>query len=436
MPRTSTHGCAASPDHFDANARRACRPTPLPSSSPPRRAREHHELRTSFCLSTIVHRFIPQTDERSIHNPVSARLPPDPSILRVGADYYIATSTFEWWPACGCTTARPAALAADRPRADAHQPARDARQPDSGGIWAPCLSWRDGVFPPHLHQRAQPARHAQGHAQLPRHRAIHRGAPGRIRYLNSSGFDPSLFHDDDGRSWLLGVQWDHRPGHHPSRHPAAGSTTTRSGASSARVDASFPRQFRCASPRGTPPDATAGTSWSAEGGTYYEHAVTVARSRHITLRTEPASPAAHRARRRAGRVAARAVHASLVETDDGQCFWRTCAGGRSSGATMRPPSRRPTTRSMRCTARSAARPPLQNWPGMRTAGRAWRMATNARAEVGGPRPARRALPPQAELDDFDAPRFRRTGPRCVHRQASGCRSTRGRATCASSAASR
>src|SRR5665811_1316067 len=32
-------------------------------------------------------------------------------------------------------------------------------------------------------------------------------------YLNSSGFDPSLFHDEDGRKYLLSMLWDHRPGH-------------------------------------------------------------------------------------------------------------------------------------------------------------------------------------------------------------------------------
>ena len=31
-------------------------------------------------------------------------------------------------------------------------------------------------------------------------------------HLNSSGFDPSLFHDDDGRKYLVNMLWDHRPG--------------------------------------------------------------------------------------------------------------------------------------------------------------------------------------------------------------------------------
>ncbi len=29
-------------------------------------------------------------------------------------------------------------------------------------------------------------------------------------YVNSSGFDPSLFHDDDGRKWFLNMVWNHR----------------------------------------------------------------------------------------------------------------------------------------------------------------------------------------------------------------------------------
>lgn len=33
-----------------------------------------------------------------ITNPILPGFNPDPSILRVGEDYYIATSTFEWFP--------------------------------------------------------------------------------------------------------------------------------------------------------------------------------------------------------------------------------------------------------------------------------------------------------------------------------------------------
>lgn len=35
---------------------------------------------------------------KRIKNPILRGFNPDPSILRVGDDYYIATSTFEWFP--------------------------------------------------------------------------------------------------------------------------------------------------------------------------------------------------------------------------------------------------------------------------------------------------------------------------------------------------
>ena len=34
----------------------------------------------------------------NIKNPILPGFNPDPSIVRVGDDYYVATSTFEWYP--------------------------------------------------------------------------------------------------------------------------------------------------------------------------------------------------------------------------------------------------------------------------------------------------------------------------------------------------
>ena len=31
-------------------------------------------------------------------------------------------------------------------------------------------------------------------------------------YLNSSGFDPSLFHDDNGVKWLVNMKWSYQKG--------------------------------------------------------------------------------------------------------------------------------------------------------------------------------------------------------------------------------
>ncbi|MGP4046548.1 family 43 glycosylhydrolase [Streptomyces sp. 2A115] len=42
-----------------------------------------------------------------IRNPVLAGSHPDPSVLRVGSDFYLATSTFEWYPGVRlCTVPR------------------------------------------------------------------------------------------------------------------------------------------------------------------------------------------------------------------------------------------------------------------------------------------------------------------------------------------
>ena len=47
--------------------------------------------------SSVVESADPST-RAAIQNPVLRGFHPDPSILRVGGTYYLATSTFEWWP--------------------------------------------------------------------------------------------------------------------------------------------------------------------------------------------------------------------------------------------------------------------------------------------------------------------------------------------------
>ena len=76
-----------------------------------------------------------------IRNPILPGFNPDPSICWVGEDYYIATSTFEWYPGVQIHHSRDLVnwqLVA-RPLNRASQ--LDMRgNPDSCGIWAPCLS--------------------------------------------------------------------------------------------------------------------------------------------------------------------------------------------------------------------------------------------------------------------------------------------------------
>ena len=82
-----------------------------------------------------------------IVNPILPGFNPDPSICRVGEDYYIATSTFEWYPGVQIHHSRDLVnwKLVKRPLDRASQ--LDMRgNPDSCGIWAPCLSHADGRF--------------------------------------------------------------------------------------------------------------------------------------------------------------------------------------------------------------------------------------------------------------------------------------------------
>lgn len=82
-----------------------------------------------------------------VKNPVLTGFHPDPSILRVGENYYLATSTFQWFP--GVEIFHSTDLANWN---FITRPLNEKRLldmtgiPDSGGVWAPCLSYSDGIY--------------------------------------------------------------------------------------------------------------------------------------------------------------------------------------------------------------------------------------------------------------------------------------------------
>ena len=145
-----------------------------------------------------------------IVNPILPGFNPDPSICRVGGDYYIATSTFEWYP--GVQIHHSTDLVnwrlVKRPLDRAAQ--LDMRgNPDSGGIWAPCLSYADGLFwLVYTDVKRLDGNFKDGHNYIVTAPSIE-GPWSDPVHVNSSGFDPSLFHDDDGRKWFLNMVWNH-----------------------------------------------------------------------------------------------------------------------------------------------------------------------------------------------------------------------------------
>ncbi len=268
----------------------------------------------------------------TIRNPILPGFNPDPSILRVEDDYYIATSTFEWYPGVQIHHSRDLVhwRLLTRPLRRASQ-LNMLGDPDSCGIWAPCLTFDNGLFYLVYTDVKRYGRTTQGASVGASLRDLHNFVVTSPRidgewsdpvYLNSSGFDPSLFHDEDGKKYLVNMLWDHRPGH----NRFAGIAMQEYCPAAARLIGTRRVIFE-----GTPLGLTEGphlykrNDWyyllTAEGGTGWGHAVTLARSREIWGPYE-LHPDAQilTSRNRPDAELQRAGHADLVETQTGETY--------------------------------------------------------------------------------------------------------------------
>ncbi len=268
----------------------------------------------------------------NIHNPILKGSNPDPSIVRVDDDYYIATSTFEWYPGVQIHHSRDLAHWRLLTR-----PLRRASQldmlgdPDSCGVWAPCLSYADGRFWLVYTDVKRYGRTTVGGASGASLRDFHNylvtsptidGEWSDPVHLDSSGFDPSLFHDEDGRKYLANMLWDHRP----SQNRFAGIVLQEYSVEERRLIGERKLIFK-----GTPLGLTEAPHLckrngyyyllTAEGGTGWNHAVTMARARDIAGPYE-LHPDVHilSSRHRPDVALQRAGHADLVETQSGRTY--------------------------------------------------------------------------------------------------------------------
>ncbi|WP_054956197.1 glycoside hydrolase family 43 protein [Paenibacillus dakarensis] len=150
-----------------------------------------------------------------IQNPILTGFNPDPSICRAGEDYYIAVSTFEWFPGVGIYHSKDLKnwRLVSRPLNRLSQ-LNMLGNPDSGGVWAPHLSYSDNQFwLIFTDVKVTEGQWKDCTNYLVTCDTIDGEWSEPIR-LNSSGFDPSLFHDDDGKKYLVNMLWDHRVKHH------------------------------------------------------------------------------------------------------------------------------------------------------------------------------------------------------------------------------
>lgn len=252
-----------------------------------------------------------------IRNPILRGFNPDPSIVRVGDDYFIATSTFEFHPAVRIHHSTD--LVNWTVRGHALDEAFDLRGvPDSGGVWAPSLSHSDGLFwLAYSIVRSMDGDDKDIDNYLVTAESID-GPWTEPVHLGSRGFDFSFFHDPDGTHWIVGVQWDQRP-----EHPSFSGLV---------LEQYFPDEKRTS---GTAtvihqePTLVEGPNlyrigdWYhlliAAGGTGWNHAITVARSRDIAgpYERDP-QPFVLTSRDAPGIPLQKAGHGELVQTSSGE----------------------------------------------------------------------------------------------------------------------
>ncbi|KAL1619615.1 hypothetical protein SLS54_006552 [Diplodia seriata] len=81
------------------------------------------------------------------NNPILPGFNPDPSIVRVGADYFLVTSTFEYFPGVPIYHSRDLVRWTLIGHALTRRSQLDVRTPETGGgVWAPTIRHHDGAF--------------------------------------------------------------------------------------------------------------------------------------------------------------------------------------------------------------------------------------------------------------------------------------------------
>ena len=219
-----------------------------------------------------------------ISNPVLRGFESDPSMIRVGDTYYIANSTFEWWPGVRLHESKDLMNWNLLPSPINRTSQLNMRgNPSSGGVWAPDLSYADGKF----WLVYSDVKVVNGAFKDCTNYIITaediRGPWSEPIRINGVGFDPSLFHDQDGRKYLVQQTWDFRE----YRHPFNGITLTEFDVSTMRLKPETARTIW----EGTDVKLVEGPHlyrindfyylFAAEGGTVYTHQEVVARSESL-----------------------------------------------------------------------------------------------------------------------------------------------------------
>ena len=130
-------------------------------------------------------------------NPIIPGFNPDPSICRVGEDFYLVTSTFEFFPGVPIYHSKNLVnweLINYCLTTDTQLPLQGAEA--SGGIYAPTIRYHDGVF-------FMTTTNVSNGGNFIVHTKDIYGKWSEPAYVDQGGIDPSLFWDDDGECYFV-----------------------------------------------------------------------------------------------------------------------------------------------------------------------------------------------------------------------------------------
>lgn len=306
-------------------------------------------------------------------NPVIPGFHPDPSICRVGGDYYLVTSSFEYFPGVPLFHSRDLV----HWRQLGHCLTRPSQLPlagcrASGGIYAPTIRCQDGIF-------YMVTTHVTGGGHFYVWTRDPAGEWSEPVWVEGEGIDPSLFFDDDGTVYFT------RTGNMQINQctldiasgkilEAARSIWTGTGG---------------AYPEGPHLYKIEGTYYLliSEGGTEYGHMLTIARSASPWGPFEPCprNPVlSHRSLRHPIQATG---HGDLVQAPD-DSWWMVCLG-------IRPVYYPPAYHLGRETFLAPVSWDAQGWPVIGHDGR-------VELEMDDPTPPAHPWPDEPARDDFDS----------------------------------
>ena len=141
--------------------------------------------------------------ERMYHNPIRTGMYPDPSIVRVGEDYYMVNSSFIYYPCIPVSTSKDLVhwkiigYAITNPEWTGLEHLEGGR-----GYWAPDISYYKGRF----YITATYRLNDDGtvyRKQIVVSSDKPEGPYSKPAIIDEDGIDPSIFNDDDGRRYML-----------------------------------------------------------------------------------------------------------------------------------------------------------------------------------------------------------------------------------------